>query len=175
MNKTTVLTIAFAVLALAAGLFAQQSMQVPAVDNGTTKALAFSFPDISDKMQPISQWHGKIMVINFWATWCAPCLKEIPEFVRLQAEYQQQGLQFVGIALDDKQAVLEYLQRVTINYPILIAGDDGIGLTQQLGNIVGAVPFTLVVDQSGRMVFRQPGELSNDKLLEVITPLMAAK
>ncbi len=173
MNKTTVLTVLFAVVALAAGLFAQQVMH-PAVSVGeTVKPLEFSFPDVSDKVQPVSQWRGKVLVINFWATWCPPCLKEIPEFIKLQAEYQDRGLQFVGIAIEDKQSVLEYLQRIAVNYPILIADDAGIGLSQQLGNVIGAVPFTVVVNQAGQIVYRQPGELSVEKLLEVVAPLIA--
>lgn len=175
MNKTTVVTMVFAALALAAGVIVQQSKSGLAKRSEMSAVLDFSFPDASDKMQAINQWRGKILVINFWATWCPPCLKEIPEFVKMQAEYQDQGLQFVGVAVDDKQAVVDYLQRIAVNYPILVAGEGGVGLSQQLGNIIGAVPFTVVVDQKGQIIFRQPGELSTDKLLEVIKPLLGAK
>lgn len=175
MNKKTMITVLVAVIALAAGWLAQRAMRAPVEVAESVKPLDFSFPDTGDRMQSLSQWHGKILVINFWATWCAPCLKEIPEFVKLQAEYRDRGLQFIGIAIEDRQPVLDYLQRIDINYPVLIAGDAGINLARQLGNLINAVPFTVIVDPAGRIVYRQPGELSADKLMEVVTPLMAVK
>lgn len=175
MNKTKILTVFLALVALAAGLVVQQAMRTSVKIEATAKPLDFSFPDTSDKVQAVGQWRGKVLVINFWATWCPPCLTEIPEFIKLQAEYQDKGLQFVGIAIEDKQPVLDYLKGININYPVLIAGDAGIALTQQLGNVISAVPFTLVVDRAGRIVFRQPGELSSAKLREVLVPLLSAK
>ncbi len=175
MNKTTVLTVLFAVIALAVGVFVQQTMRTSVKVEDTVTPLEFSFPDVSGRVQSVNQWRGKVLVINFWATWCPPCLKEIPEFVKLQSEYQDKQLQFVGIAIDDTQSVRDYLQRIAINYPILIADDAGIGLAQQMGNVIGAVPFTVVVNQAGQIVYRQPGELSVDKLREVIAPLMVTK
>ena len=81
----------------------------------------------------------------------------------------------MGVAIEDKQPVSEYLKGVNINYPVLIAGDSGIELSQQLGNIINAVPFTVIVNQLGQVVHRQPGVLSAEKLLDVITPLIAGK
>jgi thiol-disulfide isomerase/thioredoxin len=175
MNKKTALMLLVGIAALTAGLMVQRAMRTSGDIVEAVTPLEFSFPDASDKMQSLNQWRGKVLVINFWATWCAPCLKEVPEFIKLQAEYQTRGLQFIGVAIEDKQPVLDYLQRIAVNYPVLIAGDAGIGLTQQLGNVIGAVPFTVVLDRSGQLVFRQAGELSADKLLEVVTPLIAAK
>ena len=164
-----------AMAALIAGFLAQRAMRPSVEMEEPAKPLDFSFPDISGQMQSIHQWRGKVLVINFWATWCGPCLKEIPEFIKLQAEYQDRGLQFIGVAIEDKQSVSDYLQRININYPILIAGDAGIGLAQQLGNIINAVPYTVIVNQAGQIVYRQPGELSGDKLLEIVTPLVGGK
>jgi thiol-disulfide isomerase/thioredoxin len=175
MNKTKILTVFLALVALAAGLFVQYTMRASVEGGSMVQPLDFSFPDTSDKLQAIGQWRGKILVINFWATWCPPCLTEIPEFIKLQAEYRDNGLQFVGVAIEDQQPVQDYLKGIDINYPVLIAGDAGISLTQQLGNIIGAVPFTVVVDQAGSIVFRQPGELTPAKLREVLLPLMNAK
>ncbi|MDD1620961.1 MAG: TlpA family protein disulfide reductase [Methylococcaceae bacterium] len=175
MNKTKILTVFLALVALAAGLVVQQAMRTSVKIEDTVTPLDFSFPDTSDKAQAIGQWRGKVLVINFWATWCPPCLTEISEFIKLQAEYQGKGLQFVGIAIEDKQPVLDYLKDINVNYPVLIAGDAGIALTQQLGNVISAVPFTVVVDRAGRIVFRQPGELTPAKLREVLVPLLSAK
>ena len=129
-------------------------------------------PDVSGNFHNISEWQGKILVINFWATWCPPCLKEIPEFMALQEQYSDKGLQFIGIAIDDQDSVQEYLLSTKINYPILIGGVTGIALAQQLGNSFDAVPFTLVVNQQGQIIHRQPGEFSREQLMEIIAPLI---
>jgi len=161
-----------ALIALAAGLLVQRAMQTSVETVALSQPLEFSFPDVNGRMLDINAWRGKVLVINFWATWCAPCLQEIPEFMKLQAEYQARGLQFIGISIDEKQPVQEYLQRIGINYPVMVAGDAGIALSQQLGNIINAVPFTLIVNQAGQIIHRQPGELSNDQILEYVMPLL---
>lgn len=173
--KTTLMILIVAGIALAAGvLWHQQNRPTVAVET-VSPALRFSFPDTSGQVQDVSQWRGKILVINFWATWCPPCLKEIPEFIQWQQAYQAKNLQFVGIAIDDQDSVAEYLQPIAINYPILIAGDEGSVLAHQLGNIINAVPFTVIVDQQGRIVHRHPGELTKEQFLRVVEPLLAVK
>jgi thiol-disulfide isomerase/thioredoxin len=163
-----------AVIALSAGVFVQKALPL-SVRHDEARPLEYSFPDTAEMLQPLGQWQGKLLVINFWATWCAPCLKEIPEFIKLQAQYQSRGLQFVGIAVDDKQAVLHYLQGININYPMLIAGDGGIGFARKMGNIINAVPYTVIVNPVGQIVYRQPGEISLDNLQQIIAPLLALK
>ncbi|MCK9607417.1 MAG: TlpA family protein disulfide reductase [Methylomonas sp.] len=171
--KTTLMILIVAGIALAAGfLWHQQNRPAVAVETASP-GLHFQFPDADGRLQAVSQWRGKILVINFWATWCPPCLKEIPEFIQWQQAYRAKNLQFVGIAIEDRDAVSVYLQGIAINYPILIAGDEGSVLAHQLGNIINAVPFTVIVDQQGRIVHRQPGELTKEQFLQVIEPLMA--
>ncbi|AMK75678.1 MULTISPECIES: TlpA family protein disulfide reductase [Methylomonas] len=175
MNKKIILIVtAIAVIALAAGLFARQYFAVAETEQPVSQ-LNFSLPDLADKPQSITQWQGKILIINFWATWCPPCLKEIPEFIKLQDEYKDKGLQFVGIAIEDKQPVEDYLKRIKINYPVLIGGEGATMLAQQLGNVINTVPFTVIVNQQGQIVHHQLGELTREKVLEVIEPLLAAK
>ncbi|TXK97677.1 redoxin [Methylococcaceae bacterium CS5] len=132
----------------------------------------FSLPDLAGSVYPISHWQGKILVINFWATWCPPCLKEIPLFIELQTEYAQQNVQFIGIAIDDPLLVDDYLSFIDINYPILIAETGGAKLSQKLGNTVNAVPFTVIVNQQSQIIFRHPAELTKQKLRELIEPLL---
>jgi len=175
MTNKLLLTVFLALLALTAGLLVRQATNSPQESQQAVKLIEFSFPDISDQMQSVSQWQGKLLVVNFWASWCGPCLEEIPEFIKLQAEYQHRGLQFVGIAIEDKAAVAAYLQKININYPVLIAGDAGISLAQQFGNIINAVPFTIIVNQAGLVVHRQPGGLSRRELLDILDPLLAVK
>ena len=170
MNKNTLLILFVAGIALAAGLFVQR-LSATKQPEPNVPAIAFSLPDLTGKLRNINEWQGKIIVINFWATWCPPCLKEIPEFIKLQNSHNK-DLQFIGIAIDDKQAVEAYLKTININYPMLISGDEGTALSHQLGNIFNAVPFTLIVNQQGQIIHRQAGELSNEKIIEIITPLV---
>jgi len=171
MQQNTILIFFVSALALVGGIFVQ-NLPVKNGINTAIPALKINLPDSAGKQRSISEWQGKIQIINFWATWCPPCLKEIPEFIKLQAEYQDKNVQFIGIAIEDQAAVEQYLKTTPVNYPMLIAGDEGISLSQQLGNIVNAVPFTLIVNQQGQIIHRQPGELSNEKIIEIITPLL---
>ena len=166
--------IIIASVALAAGLLARQYLVGKDIKPADAQ-LNFSLPDLADKPQSVEQWRGKILIVNFWATWCPPCLKEIPEFIKLQDEYQDKGLQFIGIAIEDKQPVQDYLKRININYPVLIGGEGATMLAQQLGNVINTVPFTVIVNQQGQIVHHQLGELTREKVLEVIAPLLAAK
>ena len=172
--KTNLIIALAAMIALLAGVYLQQKTQPPQAVESASVRLDFSYPDVDGQMQAVSQWQGKILVINFWATWCPPCLEEIPEFIQLQQAYQAHNVQFVGIALDDQKAVADYLQRININYPMLIAGDEGEQLARQLGNMIQAVPFSVIVNQQGQIVHRQSGELSKQQFLKVVQPLMAA-
>jgi thiol-disulfide isomerase/thioredoxin len=171
--KNSLLIMAIAILALTAGVFSR--LQTGDKVASPEPALSFVFPDIDGKLQSVSQWQGKILVINFWASWCGPCKQEIPEFIRLQQQYADKDVQFIGIAVDDRQPVLEFLQQVAINYPILIAGDAGSTLSSQLGNIIGVLPFTAVVNRQGQIVHRQPGEWTEKDFIEVVEPLLAEK
>lgn len=134
--------------------------------------IEFSLPDRKGKIQAISQWKNKIRVINFWATWCPSCLKEIPDFVQLQKKYAAQNVQFIGIAIDDPDTVEEYLAFTEINYPILMAPSEGGLIAQQLGNIISAIPYTVVVNQQNEIIFRQPGELSKELLEKQLMALL---
>jgi len=168
MNRVSVLTSVMIVFAVFLGLSVQQTWG----GSQNQQPLEFSLPDIKGKLQAGNQWLGKIVVINFWATWCSPCLKEIPAFIELQNNYKQQEVQFVGIAIDDLEPVKEYLDSVNSNYPQLIAGDAGIALAKQLGNTANAVPFTIIINQEGKIVRQHAGELSNSELVDLLKPVV---
>ncbi|MDT8406468.1 MAG: TlpA disulfide reductase family protein [Methylococcales bacterium] len=171
MRRSFLLIIA-GVLAFAGGL----GLQVYSADSSAIGAWddlpALRLPDLEGKPRQLDEWRGKILVLNFWATWCPPCRKEIPEFVALQQQYGSQGLQFVGIAIDAVEPVAEYAKMSNINYPMLIAGDAGMALAGQWGNQVGAVPFTVVIAPDGQVLARHPGELSRAELLAIIQPVL---
>ncbi|MEQ1530248.1 MAG: TlpA disulfide reductase family protein [Methylococcales bacterium] len=170
--KPVLMIIITGLLALGVGTAARQFQQAPA-DSTTVNTLPnFNLPDISGRQHSISEWQGKLLIINFWATWCPPCLKEIPEFIKLQNQHAAQGLQFIGIAIDDNFAVADFIKTTPINYPNLIGQEEGISLAEQLGNVAGVLPFTVIVNQQGQIIYRQPGELSTEKVLTLITPLL---
>jgi thiol-disulfide isomerase/thioredoxin len=128
--------------------------------------------DLAGVRQPLAQWRGKVLVVNFWATWCPPCRKEIPEFIKLQQQYGSQGLQFIGIALDDKANVQNFADEVGINYPILIGDLEAMVLAKNSGNRLGGLPYTVIIDQKGKIIATETGELSTTKLTAIITPLL---
>ncbi len=160
-----------ALLALGGGILARGFLS-PTEATQPTPLPDFTLPDVAGNQHAISEWQGKIRVINFWATWCPPCLKEMPEFIALQEQYAAKGLQFIGIAIDDQEPVEKYLASTKVNYPILIGDVTGIALAHQLGNIVDAVPFTVIVNQQGQIIHRQPGEFSKEEIMKIITPLL---
>jgi thiol-disulfide isomerase/thioredoxin len=173
MRPTFIIIIA-AVIALGGGIIARHFLLSPVVQTSqaTSPSPDFSFPDPSGKAHHSAEWQGKIRIINFWATWCPPCIKEIPEFINMQKQYGEKGVQFVGIAIEDREPVAEYLKSIAINYPILIGGDDAVALSQQMGNSINAVPFTVVVNREGQIIHRQPGAFSGEQILKIITPLL---
>ncbi len=130
---------------------------------------AFSFPDTSEKIHNISEWQNKVLVINFWATWCQPCLKEIPELIELQTQFKQKNVQFIGIAIDDLATVSNYKNTAKINYPILVSSEwDGFNLAQQLGNNANTVPYTVIVNSVGKIIYRHEGAIKKEDLLFVL-------
>jgi len=165
------LIIIAALIALGFGIAARHFFP-PAEKTAVSAPPEFNLSELSGRQHNISEWKGKLLVLNFWATWCPPCRKEIPDFIALQEQYADKGLQFIGIAIEDKEPVAEYTATTKINYPILLGGDNGIALAHQLGNSVDAVPYTLVVNQQGQIIFRHPGEISKQQLAEIIVPLL---
>lgn len=167
-----------AVIAFVGGLSVRgllSSPQEQVKQDNPQKLPEFSLPDLSGKQRNIKEWQGKVLVINFWATWCPPCLKEMPEFEAMQQKYSSKGLQFLGIALDDPEPVKEFITQKKINYPILIGQDQGTKLAYSFGNVVNTVPFTVIVDNKGMIVKRQMGALTKEELLKIVMPLLHEK
>jgi thiol-disulfide isomerase/thioredoxin len=115
------------------------------------------------------EWHGKLLLVNFWATWCTPCLHEIPDLVKLQKQYAARGLQIVGPAVDDPDAVRGMQGQLGIDYPVLTATPDAmIDVMEKLGNGPGGLPFSVLVGADGRILKRQLGEFPAGQLAQLI-------
>jgi thiol-disulfide isomerase/thioredoxin len=126
------------------------------------EALSAKYDGLTDgTSHTLNDWHGKVVLVNFWATWCAPCREEIPLLVRLQAQYAASGLQVVGIATDETSTkdVKDYLTKMVVNYPMLM-GDENVDrmVAGFGGNLIG-LPFSLLLDRNGRVLKLSAGEL----------------
>lgn len=136
------------------------------------RVLAANLLGLDGKPQPLEQWRGKVLIVNFWATWCAPCREEIPGFIKFQSQYGSQGAQFVGIAIDTAERVEPYAREIGINYPLLVGGMETMDFARQAGNRAGVLPYTLVLDRSGKLVTTTVGILKPEKLEALLKPLL---
>ena len=123
-----------------------------------------SRPDITladrdGKPRSLSEWDGKALVINFWATWCAPCRREIPMLNALARENRDRGVEVIGIAVDFREDVLQYLQKMPIDYTVLIGEQEGMDAARAFGMDTIGLPFTAFTDSKGRIATIQVGEL----------------
>lgn len=156
--------------ALAGGMYLRQRLDPPAPEiitvepaktdlSQTGRRPEFWLSDLEGTRRGIAEWDGKLVVMNFWATWCPPCLHEIPMFIALQERYQGRGVQFLGIAIDEADKVREFADAVGLNYPTLHGQLDAIEVMGAYGNQSGGLPFTVLIDRSGQVVARHPGVL----------------
>ena len=128
----------------------------------------FTLSDLDGKPRSVSEWDGKLLFVNFWATWCPPCLEEIPDFVELQAAHGDSDVQFLGVALDRPDNVRRFMQEQGMNYPSLHGERDAIDLGKRYGNRIGALPYTVVVGRDGRVLLMHQGVLSKEDAERVI-------
>lgn len=128
-----------------------------------------SFDDLQGQSQPLSQFMGKPILLNFWASWCAPCVREMPLLDTLHHEHPDMVL--LGLAVDTKKNVLRFLDKTPVSYPILLTGTKGIPLMRELGNKGGGLPFSVLFNRDGKAVDQSLGELHESdirKRLELI-------
>jgi thiol-disulfide isomerase/thioredoxin len=172
MNKYgAVAAAAVATLAFAAGIYLRavhRSAETAAVSTLTRMA----FPSLNGSAVSLEQWRGKVVVVNFWASWCAPCREEIPGLLNVQQKYAAKGLQVVGIAVDTLDNSKSAAGAMGINYPVLIGGIGSVDLTRELGNKTGALPYTIILDRDGALIRSHLGLLRQSQLEDMLRPLL---
>jgi thiol-disulfide isomerase/thioredoxin len=178
-NKTLryLLYVFIALTAFGAGTWlrdkGQSGPQPAATPASAADALfALTLPDLNNQPQSLGQWRGKVVVVNFWATWCAPCREEIPVFVKLQDRHRDKGLQFVGISIDQLDKTREFAASFKINYPTLVGAFDAIEVSQKAGNVTRVLPFTVILDRKGRIAATELGGLTEEKLESLLKSLL---
>ncbi len=115
-----------------------------------------------------NSWRGKVLVVNFWASWCPPCVEEMPTLDQLQAEFLSQNVLFVGIGIDSPSNIRQFLEMTHVSYPIVIGGLEGSALSKQMGNAQGALPYTIIIDAKGKATSSKLGKISEEELRKAI-------
>ncbi|HRK77279.1 MAG TPA: TlpA disulfide reductase family protein [Thiobacillus sp.] len=175
MRKRLFYIVPLALAAMAAGIWLAQARHVPRTPALPAVAALWQlgFPDLQGQTQHLSQWRGQVVVLNFWASWCAPCREEMPDFAALREQYRPHGVEFLGIAIDNPANVAQFLRRLPVDYPILIGEGAAHSLARQLGNPGGALPYTIVLDRNGNIVLSHLGRLSRATLETTLRKIAA--
>lgn len=170
MSRSNWIILGAAVLAAAAGGWLQHASRQAHAPAGVRPAQTgdaapdLTLPDLDGKPHHLSDYRGRRVLVNFWASWCGPCLKEIPMLVQAQANAGKDGPIILGIAMDDAAPVRAYLAAHPVNYPILLGSLDDPAIPASLGNVGEVLPFSVLLDENGRVLFSRRGVVDADDL-----------
>jgi thiol-disulfide isomerase/thioredoxin len=172
---------AIAVLLLAAasaGFFGYRYWSNPSAAREPDAAVAdgrrpdFALRDVDGAVQAVSKWDGKVLLVNFWATWCEPCRREIPVLNELQAAYGERGVQVIGVAIDDVEEVRSFLKALPVTYPILVGEQDAVDALAGFGAEMTVLPYTAFVRRDGKIEKLHAGEIDRDTATDLIGGLL---
>lgn len=138
----------------------------------TASLYTTTLKNLQDQPQTLEAYKGKVSVVYFWATWCAPCQIETPKLVKLYDRFKDKDVVVIGIALDNADKVRAFTKKMGVDYPTVYGGTSAIQIGRDLGNDVGAVPFTVILDKSGRIVETIKGDTPDGKLEAILQPLV---
>ena len=133
----------------------------------------FTLQGLDSKTRSLSEWDGKVILLNFWATWCPPCRKEMPDFIELREELDGQPFEVIGVAIDRAEPVQDFVDEIGVNYPILLAELEGLKIMLAYGNQLTTLPYSVLIDQSGKVVEAYRTEINKQQMLDVIQPLLS--
>lgn len=146
---------------------------LPIKTNNAWDLPAFQLPGLDGQSHSLSDWKGKVILLNFWASWCAPCQAEIKDFVRYQDQYGERGLQIVSLGLDEARKLGNVQRTLGINYPVLVADPvNDAGILDDWGNAKQIVPYTVVIGRDGRLNYIHRGQLDDNSFREFVLPLL---
>jgi thiol-disulfide isomerase/thioredoxin len=157
--------------ALAGLYFGKQAFDLPPPSPAVNSLFAQSMVDATGQTQALSQWKGKTVLVNFWATWCAPCVDEMPELSQLQAEIAPRKIQVLGIGIDSTANIAQFASKYKITYPLYAGGLNGTDLSRQFGNKTGGLPFTVLVGEDGQVKKTYLGRLKIDEVRKDLASL----
>lgn len=166
MTRKTALLLLIAVLFAGIGAYVGVKRFQPAApaDTAVGALMQLSLADSRGQQRKMMEWQGKTLLVNFWATWCPPCVDEMPELEQLQADKGAKGLQIVGIGIDSPTNIREFAQKHKITYPLLIGGLQGTELSRTFGNEAGGLPFTVLIGSDGQVKQTYMGRLNLEKV-----------
>ena len=143
----------------------------PLIDDNIVGKTApdFTLAQLNGGQMKLADYKGKLVVLNFWASWCPPCRAEIPAFVKLQDKYKDSGVNFLGVAIEDKENVAKFIQDVPINYPTSYGVEEAYDVSARYGNPDGALPYTLLINADQKVVESHNGQMSEKMLEELIS------
>ena len=161
-----------ATAAFAGYYFHRAGLSSTATEAAVQALMLAPLTDLSGKVQALSHRRGKVLVVNFWATWCPPCREEIPALVKVHNKIAKNSIEFVGIALDNASKVREYADEMKIDYALWIGGPEIFAISKDLGNSAGVLPFTVVLDRAGKVAYTHVGVLTELALDTALQPLL---
>ncbi len=166
MNKKILVFVAIAILSAVFGAYVSVEKQSSVEPDSAAVAtlMKANLPDTQGQTHALSEWRGKVLLVNFWATWCPPCVEEMPELVELQNSSEVKNLQIVGIGVDSPSNIQQFTKKFQISYPILVAGMEGTEIARALGNQAGGLPFTVLIDSEGRVRQTYLGRLNMNQV-----------
>lgn len=138
----------------------------------TQELFAANLPNENGVSQALSQYKGKIIVLNFWATWCPPCREEMPELSQLHTEYKNKNVVVLGVAIDELTLVKEFTKATPVSYPLFAAENEGMDLGSGLGNDKGVLPYTVIINSDGVVVDTYFGRINKGFLEAALQPLL---
>ncbi|HYD60670.1 MAG TPA: TlpA disulfide reductase family protein [Noviherbaspirillum sp.] len=173
MKKNAILFGGVAILFAVFGIFYANRQLAPASVQASAVGalLSQSMKDASGQEQALGQWKERSLVVNFWATWCAPCVDEMPELSALQQEILPQKIQIIGIGIDSASNIADFAKKYQISYPLYVGGINGTELSRQLGNQGGGLPYTVVIGRDGQVKKTYIGRLKMDELRKSLSGL----
>ena len=157
-------------LALLAGVFSSQWISQTGLASDPSIKAFFANPWQTPDGKPANSqnWRGNVLVVNFWASWCPPCVEEMPALDKIAQEYASKNILIVGIGIDSPSNIREFLQKTPVSYPIVLGGLEGSNLSKQMGNTQGALPYTVVINSKGKSMYTKLGKISEEELKKAI-------